>query len=103
MTWIKVRNCLWNHPKVVTLASRLHVTRPHVLGALVAIWSSADEHADDGVLVGADKSTIDAIAELPGFSDALESVGWVVFTDEGAQLPRYQEHNGSADKLYTPA
>lgn len=98
MTWIKVRTALLAHPKVVTLALRLGVTKSNALGALVALWCCADEHADDGTLVGATKEAIDAIADLPGFADALESVGWLTLTDDGAQLPRYQEHNGKTAK-----
>jgi hypothetical protein len=36
---------------------------------------------------------IDEIAGVPGFCDALASVGWITITEEGAFFPNFGEHN----------
>lgn len=43
--WIKVRKKLRNETEVKEMASRLGISRPHVLWGLLGVWSLADEHA----------------------------------------------------------
>lgn len=96
--WIKMRVNLWTHPKVVTLASRLGVTRAHLIGALHGAWSIADQHADEDGTVDMTETAIDILVETPGFCSALESVGWVEVHNGSLQFLNYQEHNGTTAK-----
>jgi hypothetical protein len=96
--WIKMRVNLWTHPKVVTLASRLTVTRAQVIGALHGAWGVADQHADHGGIITMHPDSLDAIVETPGFCAALASVGWLVIDGDKLQFPNYQEHNGVTAK-----
>ncbi len=96
--WIKVRTSISIHPHVVTLASRCNVTRVTVIGALVAVWSMADTHSEDGLMRSMALSDIDAMVEIPGFAECLESVGWLKTSGDGVLLPRYTEHNGPTAK-----
>ena len=43
--WIKFRKKLLKEPEVREMAVRLKVTRQHVCGCLLGVWSLADEHA----------------------------------------------------------
>jgi hypothetical protein len=96
--WIKMRCNLWTHPKVSLIASRCSVTKAHAIGALHGLWSIADQHSDGGSVANLTAEMIDAAVELPGFSEAVAQVGWLVLAEESTQLPRYQEHNGSTAK-----
>ena len=122
--WIKVRHCLWHHPKVLTLASRLShapvtdpsrschagvtpesrschagVTPAYAIGALVCAWYVADAHADRDGIVQMSGAALDQITGVPGLAVAMASVGWlVILADEKLQFPSYQEHNGPTAK-----
>lgn len=98
MSWIKVRVNLWTHPKVVTLASRLSVTKPHAIGGLCALWFVTDQHANDDGRLDITAEAMDAEVQIPGFCAAMESIGWLSIGPDGLQVPRYQEHNGSTGK-----
>lgn len=90
---------LRTNPKVVTLASRLSVTRVTVLGALCHAWMLADEHADeDGAIPHLDLDGLDTLVEVPGMGKAMVDVGWLTVTDKGLEFPNYLEHNGSTAK-----
>jgi hypothetical protein len=104
MTWIKMETSLRTHPKVVTLASRLSVTRVTVLGGLCHAWMIADEHADEnGVIPFLDLAAFDSLVELPGLGKALVDMGWLMVTDDGIEFPNYLEHNGSTAKARAQA
>lgn len=96
--WIKMRCNLSSHPKVVRIASRLTVTRVTVVGALHAVWTVADQHADaDGVL-DMDADSLDTFAETPGFCREMEAVGWLEILPDHVKFPEYHEHNGTTGK-----
>jgi hypothetical protein len=116
--WIKMRTDLYRDPKVCVMADLLmdpkgalsrdvsrdmmcdmavtrNVTRNAVVGALVSVWGVLRHRgkrlADDLVIKNATTAVIDDIADLPGFSEAMTSVGWVVETKEGFVFPRFFE------------
>jgi hypothetical protein len=75
---------------------------PHVVGALVVLWSYADEHSTDGFLRYFTAHQVDAMACIPGVAAAMANVGWLETIDApgaaGIMLPRYAEHNGETAK-----
>ncbi len=114
--WIKMRTDLYRDPKVCRIAERLadptgelarfvsrycqrdmtvtrNVTRNVTVGALVTVWGVTRHQGkrvgDDLVLHGATISVVDDIADLPGFGSAMESVGWLVESDDGLVLPGF--------------
>jgi hypothetical protein len=73
------------------------------LGALVTLWSFADQHADaDGVLLGYTSDDLDSMVGVPGFCMALPS-DWIDISGEWVKLPEYQEHNGTTAKTRAQA
>lgn len=75
-----------------------HALRHVAVTALLCVWSSANEHSDDGILSCCDLEDLDEIAGIPGFGDAMASVGWAV-ADEASKcvsLPNFSEHNTPA-------
>ncbi|MEM6885447.1 MAG: hypothetical protein AAF571_10475 [Verrucomicrobiota bacterium] len=114
--WIKVRSDLYRDPKVCVIADLLmaqdselsnvtryvtmcdmsvtrNIMRNAVVGALTSVWGvfrHKGERKDENLLVPSISiAVIDDIAELPGFGDAMEQVGWVSQGDEGIVFPRY--------------
>lgn len=102
MSWIKVRTNITNDPRVSEIARQTGLPVPHVVGALVALWSFADQYSLDGSLPFVRHDAIDAFAGLSErkFVRALESVGWLRYDEdlERFELPRFDEHNGETAK-----
>lgn len=102
--WIKMRTGIFTHPKVVRMASALKADgRPDVLrvvGGLMSVWSLFDAHSVDGVLSGYTHDVIDDHLRWPGFSRAMEAVGWIESSevDSSMSLPDFDTHNGQSAK-----
>ena len=116
--WIKMRTDLYRDPKVCLMADFLmnseglfsahvlrvtgrnsNVTRNALrnvtVGALVTVWGVTrhrGRRVDDDLLVkGIMLSVIDDLCEIPGFGEAMQSVGWAKQTKEGVVFPRFFE------------
>jgi hypothetical protein len=116
--WIKMRTDLYRDPKVCVIADLLmnpdgdlaryvdqhcqrsmtvtrNVMRNVTVGALVSLWGvmrlRGKCDGDDLVCNGVTTSVLDDIAYLPGFGEAMVSVGWVVETESGVVFPRFFE------------
>lgn len=106
MSWIKMRVELQTHPKVVRILSAMRpqsVRQPTdkfwVIGGLHAVWCVFDTHSEDGILVGYTPDTLDHIIGLPGISDAMMAVGWLMYDGvETLTLPEFDEHNSQSAK-----
>lgn len=96
--WIKMSVDLRSHPNVVRLAATMKSDRLRVVGGLHAVWSIFDAHSTDGLLAGYSHQAIDDDLGWRGFSKAMEAVGWLEFSAEGARAPRFEEHNGTTAK-----
>jgi hypothetical protein len=48
--WIQLQNDLLDHPKLIRLANKLHIKKPHALGLLASLWLWASKYAPDGDL-----------------------------------------------------
>lgn len=119
--WIKMRTSLLSSPKVNGIARYLETSKPvsqalatghsghmgeivtrnvmrHVtVSSLLVVWGAANEHTKDGVFENADLSDIDDMVGIPGFGEAMSSVGWAVFDPDGysVNLPNFGEYNTS--------
>lgn len=116
--WIKMRTDLYRDPKVCVIADYLmapdgdlarnvnqicqrdmtvtrNVMRNVTVGALVTVWGvmrlRGKREGDDLVVRYGSLNVIDDLAELPGFGDAMQRVGWVEATDDGIVFPRFFE------------
>jgi hypothetical protein len=120
--WVKMRSALLANPKVHAIAKAIgretragswlttgfagrpdevlsrHALRHVTVTALLCVWSSANEHAADGVLTCCDLEDLDEIAGVPGFGQAMAAVGWAVADGESkcVSLPNFREHNTPA-------
>lgn len=96
--WIKVRNDLHTHPKVVRMASALDADRLRVVGGLHAVWCLFDVHSIDGSLSGYSAKVVDGLIGFVGFADAMSAVDWLQIDADGLTLPEFDEHNGQSAK-----
>lgn len=114
--WIKMRTDLYRDPKVCLIADALmdqdselsryvsqnkqsdmtvtrNVMRNVTVGALVTVWGVLRHRGTpsgaDLLLKSCTLSIIDDIADLPGFGDAMSSVGWANQTAQGVVLPGF--------------
>lgn len=114
--WIKMRTDLYRDPKVCALADLLlskdgdlsryvnqmcqrdmtvtrNVTRCAVVGALVSVWGvlrhQGKRDGDDLAVDGVTNAVVDDIADMPGFGDAMEHVGWLISDEDGIVLPKF--------------
>ena len=120
--WVKMRSALLANPKVHAIAKAVGMDsragsvlttgfsgcpdevlarcalRYVTVTALLCVWSSANEHATCGILSCCDLEDIDEIAGVPGFGQAMVSVGWAI-PDEATKcvsLPNFSDHNTAA-------
>lgn len=118
--WIKMRIGIETDPAVFAIASRLKLDRFAVVGRLSAFWGWMNQHSEDGVVVvsvdapvdGAvdaptsplvdttlqSREMIDAVAGAKGFADALKSVGWLILTRTGFEIPSFDRYNRASAK-----
>ena len=96
--WIKMRTGLLKSPQVIRLAGDLGKSKCEVLGALYTVWVIADESSLEGNIKLGPKH-LDSEIGLPGFSEAMASVGWLEVLDPNSiRLTNYGEHNGKNGK-----
>lgn len=98
MSWIKMRNNLWDDPRVSRLCDLTGEKEACVVGGLYWLWATADEHSEDGYMPGLTLGAIDRKTGLKGLGAGLVAIGWLVENVEGATLSRFDEHNGSSAK-----
>lgn len=96
--WLKMRCDLWDDPRVAALCDKLGSSEAAVIGGLYRLWTIADQHSVDGLLVAMTPTALDRKTGLPGFSDAMEAIGWLTKESGGLQVPRFNEHNGESAK-----
>lgn len=95
--WIKMRTDLVDHPKVVRMAFVCKVDVLQVIGGLWAVWATFDTHSVDGTLEGYTLAAIDRKA-WRGFGAAMVGVRWLEETEDGLEIPEFDEHNGASAK-----
>jgi hypothetical protein len=96
--WIKMRTNLRDDPKVLRIAANLKKDHRLVIGCLFELWAMADEHSRDGNLQGLNAAILDKRVGIVGFSQQLLTIGWIEFNEQGALVPRFEEHNGQSAK-----
>ena len=100
--WLKMRVDLGDDPAVVAMSGNLDCSEFEVVGLLHRTWSWADRHTTDGTAPGITRAWLDRYTRA-GFAAALESVGWVGFSDAGIQFTNFERHNGQSAKTRAEA
>lgn len=93
-----MRSNLWDDPRVSRIVDATDSSEAAVVGALYWLWATADQHTEDGVLIGMSLRALDRKTGVQGFGAALLSVGWLEDGADGVQVVRFEEHNGRSAK-----
>lgn len=96
--WIKMRGNLWDDPRVARIVELTDTSEAAVIGALYWLWSTADQHSEDGRMQGLTGRGIDRKTGVKGFADAVKEVGWLSEGTDGVCIARFEEHNGASAK-----
>lgn len=121
--WIKMRAGLLTNPKVIRMSRLLAHDRNFInwwmngtnkvtcdesvyevcdvtvvtrvtVGSLLSLWSAVNDSASsDGFVRGITLWEVDMMAGVPGFGDALVTVGWAEIRHDGIVFPNFEEHN----------
>lgn len=126
--WIAVQTALFDHPRVVALASQLGhslvttlsqnvvttssqlghnlvtdesrfvVSKYVVIGAVLRTWSLFDAFSTDGTLRGYGAKELDLIVGIPGWAAAMEAVGWLEVGTQTLRMPEFTKWLGKSAK-----
>jgi hypothetical protein len=96
--WIKMRSNLWDDPRVAGVCDRTGASEAQVIGALYWLWTTADQHTQDGFMGGLTTTSVNRKTAVEGFAQALIEVGWLEHAEGGLIVPRFDEHNGVSAK-----
>lgn len=93
-----MRSNLWDDPRVARICDLTNKREAEIIGGLYWLWSMADQQTADGRLDGFSLSAIDRKTGIKGFGAALAKVGWILESEEGVEIARFDEHNGASAK-----
>jgi hypothetical protein len=96
--WIKMRGNLWDDPRVARIVDMTDSSEAAVVGGLYWLWATADQHTEDGVMLGLTLKAIDRKTGLAGFASALCAIGWIADHPEGVRIVDFEKHNGMSAK-----
>lgn len=96
--WIKMRDNLWDDPRVARICELANCGEAQAIGGLYWLWATADQHSADGVLVGLTLRSIDRKSGVPGLGAAVAAIGWITVIEGGIRIERFSEHNGASAK-----
>lgn len=98
MSWLKVEIETPDKPEIWAMAEMLAIDADTVFGKVFRVWKWFDQHTEDGNAAGVTFLLVDRVTGISGFAVAMEKVGWLVTTDDGLSLPKFDRHNGQTAK-----
>lgn len=93
-----MRSNLWDDPRIAKICDITNKPEREVIGGLYWIWSMADDQSTDGRLEGLSLGAIDRKTGLKGLGAALVKIGWILESEDGVEIARFDEHNGASAK-----
>lgn len=98
--WIKVEVGTASKTEVLRMAEMLGMERRTCMGLLVDYWSWLDANTRTDCVPNLSRLSLDSVMNCPGFSAALEAVGWAKWDKSGWEMTvvNYDHHNGSSAK-----
>lgn len=96
--WIKMRDNLWDDPRVIKIVDMTDSSEAAVIGSLYWLWSTADQHTEDGFMPSLTLRSIDRKTGVNGFAAAMCSIGWIEEKSDGVLIVDFDKHNGTSAK-----
>ena len=92
--WIKIEKSTPDKPEIFEIAEILDIDPDAVLGKLIRVWAWLDSNSSDGHIKTVTKKLLDRVTTCEGFSDAMQSVGWL----DDNSVPNFDRHLGESAK-----
>jgi hypothetical protein len=96
--WIKMRCDLEDDPAVIGIAADTGIDEYGVVGRLHKVWSWANKHTRDGHAPSVTSSWLDQYIGVQGFANAMQKHGWLLVSERGLEIPKFDVHNGKPGK-----
>lgn len=93
-----MRSNLWDDPRIARICDLTNKREAEVIGGLYWLWTMADEQTADGHLDGLSLAAIDRKTGIKNLGASLVKVGWILESEEGVEIARFEEHNGASAK-----
>lgn len=93
-----MRSNLWDDPRIARICDLTHKREAEVIGGLYWLWNMADEQTADGHLDGLSLAAIDRKTGIKKLGASLAKIGWVMESEDGVEIARFEEHNGASAK-----
>jgi hypothetical protein len=97
--WIKIETATPDKPEICAIATQLRMDADMVVGKLIRLWSWITVNKISGSDLGVTKEFLDKLVGRKGFSDALQSAGWLLVSGEKLSMPHFERHNSDAAKV----
>ena len=97
--WLKMEANTPEKEEVLSITTIMGWEDPDMtVGKLFRLWRWFDQQTTDGNASRVTFALLDRIVGVSGFCSAVHDVGWLVSTDSGVSLPKFDRHNGSSAK-----
>jgi hypothetical protein len=97
--WIKIEHGLLHKPEVMQICDLLDIGPHEAVGHLVAFWVWVDQNLSPICpQVQGTKKGLDRVVGRDGFTTALETVGWLTFSEGIISVPNYDVHLSNSAK-----
>ena len=96
--WIKVEHWTPDKPEVYQIAEKLSIDPDAVTGKLLRIWIWADQQTLNGDAHSVTRASLDRLAGVTGFTDAMLTAKWLGKTESGYSFTNFDRHNGETAK-----
>lgn len=93
-----MRDNLWDDPRVIKIVDMTDSSEATVIGSLYWLWSTADQHTEDGFMPSLTLRSIDRKTGVNGFAAAMCSIGWLEEKSDGVLIVDFDKHNGTSAK-----
>jgi hypothetical protein len=90
--WIKVEKATPRKPEILAVAEALSIHPDHAFGLCVRFWCWCDDHLSDCNARSVTKTSLDALLDRSGFSEALIKVGWLQARSDSLVIPNFDRH-----------
>lgn len=85
-------------PRVVRVASMTKAPKVMIIGCLHWLWSMGQTQSTDGFIPLMTYEAIDGEVGVPGFANAMSSIGWLFARDNGVEIPDFDSYFGKSSK-----
>ena len=96
--WIPYSINLPQKPKTIRMAKNAGIHPNEMATRCMIAWAWAQDQTVDGFIEGLTPEDLSAAVGIPGLGEAMQSVGWIIQTEEGITFPKWERYNGRAAK-----